>query len=324
MAEIVPPNPNQPESTPAAKFDQVWTTELEAIAVRRRALVAENLLKATAVKAVASEGELGTRAMQSDLCGLAISGGGIRSATFGLGVLQGLSQVGLLGRFDYLSTVSGGGYIGSWWSAWIRDEGFEAVTAKLNPNLKRDNAAQEPKPIRHLRYYSNYLAPQPGLFSYDGWTLVSIYLRNFLLNVTVLILAMLGVFVGIRGIVEAYSVVSGWPSDGWLVRIMGAGAVVVPALGFIGTSWSLKRHFGRSRRRSREYRLQFTIAAACIWLAAAVLGSLVVGSGFAGKWIASWTVRSILAAAILAVSVVCALPGCTRQDWWKPASARWR
>src|SRR5260370_28842846 len=52
---------------------------------------------------------------------LCISGGGIRSATFGLGVLQGLARCGLLDRFHYLSTVSGGGYIGSWLSAWIKN-----------------------------------------------------------------------------------------------------------------------------------------------------------------------------------------------------------
>jgi hypothetical protein len=39
---------------------------------------------------------------------LCFSGGGIRSATFGLGVLQGLARTNLLERFDYLSTVSGG------------------------------------------------------------------------------------------------------------------------------------------------------------------------------------------------------------------------
>src|SRR5204863_2877800 len=44
---------------------------------------------------------------------LCLSGGGIRSATFGLGVLQGLAKYGLLQHFDYLSTVSGGGYVGS-------------------------------------------------------------------------------------------------------------------------------------------------------------------------------------------------------------------
>jgi predicted acylesterase/phospholipase RssA len=53
------------------------------------------------------------------LLGLACSGGGIRSATFNLGVLQGLARLGLLRRLDYLSTVSGGGYIGSWLSAWV-------------------------------------------------------------------------------------------------------------------------------------------------------------------------------------------------------------
>ena len=45
--------------------------------------------------------------------GLALSGGGIRSATFSLGVLQGLAQLKLLRNVDYLSTVSGGGYTGS-------------------------------------------------------------------------------------------------------------------------------------------------------------------------------------------------------------------
>lgn len=51
--------------------------------------------------------------------GLALSGGGIRSATFCLGFLQGLHDLRLLRVFDYLSTVSGGGYLGGWWSAWL-------------------------------------------------------------------------------------------------------------------------------------------------------------------------------------------------------------
>src|SRR5215218_271196 len=41
------------------------------------------------------------------LSALCLSGGGIRSATFNLGVLQGLAKLELLDRFDYLSTVSG-------------------------------------------------------------------------------------------------------------------------------------------------------------------------------------------------------------------------
>jgi predicted acylesterase/phospholipase RssA len=49
-----------------------------------------------------------------NLVGLAMSGGGIRSATFGLGALQALHKLGLLGIFDYVSTVSGGGFTGAW------------------------------------------------------------------------------------------------------------------------------------------------------------------------------------------------------------------
>jgi hypothetical protein len=65
---------------------------------------------------------------------LCFSGGGIRSATFSLGVLHALAKYSfagdrggkrprLLAEFDYLSTVSGGGYIGSWLSSWIAREG---------------------------------------------------------------------------------------------------------------------------------------------------------------------------------------------------------
>src|SRR5689334_17619525 len=44
--------------------------------------------------------------------GLALSGGGIRSASFALGLLQALHGFGVFDKFHYLSTVSGGGYIG--------------------------------------------------------------------------------------------------------------------------------------------------------------------------------------------------------------------
>ena len=45
--------------------------------------------------------------------GLALSGGGVRSATFCIGLLRALAKNGVLRRFDYLSTVSGGGYAGA-------------------------------------------------------------------------------------------------------------------------------------------------------------------------------------------------------------------
>jgi Patatin-like phospholipase len=97
---------------------------------------------------------------------LCISGGGIRSATFGLGVLQGLARCGLLDRFHYLSTVSGGGYIGAWLSAWVHraNGGLTSVAAQLA--RPRDNSRPNPEPveIQNLRSYSNYLSPRLGMF----------------------------------------------------------------------------------------------------------------------------------------------------------------
>src|SRR5438046_8724964 len=53
---------------------------------------------------------------------LCISGGGIRRATFGLGILQGLARCGLLDKLHYLSTVSVSGYIGIWMSDWLKND----------------------------------------------------------------------------------------------------------------------------------------------------------------------------------------------------------
>ncbi|HVR73781.1 MAG TPA: patatin-like phospholipase family protein, partial [Planctomycetota bacterium] len=127
---------------------------------------------------------------------LCFSGGGIRSATFNLGVLQSLAKLGLLDKFDYLSTVSGGGYLGSWLSAWIHrhEKGLQGVIDELRG--PRDTPlSPEPPPIRHLRSFSRYLSPELGLFSADTWTLVTIYTRNLLLNWLVIIPLLLAVLI---------------------------------------------------------------------------------------------------------------------------------
>ena len=61
--------------------------------------------------------------LRADYTALCLSGGGIRSAAFALGVVQGLATSGQLARVDYLSTVSGGGYLGAWLTAWMHREG---------------------------------------------------------------------------------------------------------------------------------------------------------------------------------------------------------
>jgi hypothetical protein len=135
---------------------------------------------------------------------LCISGGGIRSATFGLGIVQGLARKRMLGGWDFLSTVSGGGYMGSWLSAWIYRE-RQPSRPPLPPRPARDPRqaltavesalrdrpasplAPEPEPLSYLRSYSRYMSPRLGLLSADTWTLVALFVRNLLLNWLVLL-----------------------------------------------------------------------------------------------------------------------------------------
>jgi hypothetical protein len=120
---------------------------------------------------------------------LSLSGGGIRSGTFALGLLQGLARYNLLGKFDYLSTVSGGGYIGGWLSAWIHRHahGLAGVTKELDPTTRTTKIDPDPPALQHLREFSNFVTPKKGLFTADTWAFVAIYLRNLLLNWLVLI-----------------------------------------------------------------------------------------------------------------------------------------
>ncbi|MDB5035499.1 MAG: hypothetical protein JWQ98_2740 [Chlorobi bacterium] len=101
-------------------FDTVFGAECDEIIERRMFL-------GNPTKGSGEHAEFRQETLQN-LTGLALSGGGIRSATFCLGLLQGLRNKGLIQAFDYLSTVSGGGFVGGWWSAWLaRDPRFEVV-----------------------------------------------------------------------------------------------------------------------------------------------------------------------------------------------------
>jgi hypothetical protein len=139
--------------------------------------------------------------------GIALSGGGIRSATFCLGVLQALANKNHLKHFDYISTVSGGGYIGcalQWW--WHQPPssnhknpdktssehkiGSKLGTSRSNfPFGNSEPGAKSPKRddaeswrLKRLREHANYLAPGGGI-SY--WSGVAAILRAMALNLLV-------------------------------------------------------------------------------------------------------------------------------------------
>jgi len=147
----------------------------------------------------------GREAPPPDLCGIALSGGGIRSASFCLGVLQALSYVGWLKKLDYMSTVSGGGYIGgslSWLlhKKWMGEHGEEipfGLERKSFPYGSYPMVGMEDKSagigasswnvykgrmLRHLRQHARYLTPGNGI---NFMSLIAVMLRNALFSIFV-------------------------------------------------------------------------------------------------------------------------------------------
>ena len=94
-------------------------------------------------------GEEAAQQLDENKFGIALSGGGIRSATINLGFLKTLNLFRLLEKADYISTVSGGGYTGSYIQTMVKQTGGY------------DELFDENK-IKHLRNYGDYLIPGQG------------------------------------------------------------------------------------------------------------------------------------------------------------------
>lgn len=114
------------------------------------------------------------------LVGLALSGGGIRSATFNLGVVQALNERGMLRQVDYVSTVSGGGYLGSCLSSVLN----HAHPRHDQLPFGEDAKGRERKAVQFLRNNSNYLAPG-GLL--DLVRIPALLLRGIILHFLVVL-----------------------------------------------------------------------------------------------------------------------------------------
>lgn len=115
-----------PTNVKGHDFEHVLRTELrdEIVPRRRAAHLADPTQPDVQVAAQARE----------SLVGLSFSGGGIRAAAFCLGVLQALQAKRLMKFVDYLSTVSGGGYVGSLFSSLVNHPaGIEAWKQQTSP-----------------------------------------------------------------------------------------------------------------------------------------------------------------------------------------------
>ena len=229
---------------------------------------------------------------------LCLSGGGIRSASFALGVLQALAQHGLLFCFDYLSTVSGGGYVGSWLSAWRHHAANDISVSKL---LTTRNAAppDEPSELEGLRASSNYLTPKLGAVSADSWTAVALVVRNLALNWAVFLPLFLAVVLVPIGSAEFIRWALTWPNYGRVVCILAAAAFFVVAM-----AHSLANRSGADGRGISQgqflRRVLFPLYLAATVLAAAATVGLAVDSHLSVETsLGGWLWRDVVAGVII-------------------------
>lgn len=115
-----------------------------------------------------------------DVTGLALSGGGIRSSAVCLGVLQALNHHDLIGRIDYLSTVSGGGYIGTSLSATMTTARRFVFGERPGGGTITAAEISDTPSVGHLRNYSNYLIPAGAR---DLLTGIAIVVRGLVANI---------------------------------------------------------------------------------------------------------------------------------------------
>ena len=207
------PHPKDDANQPDVEPYPIFKSEIELIRQRRQHPEKDEL-----------SNQPGT---EHELVGLALSGGGIRSATFNLGLLQALCCQGILRRIDYLSTVSGGGFIGSSLTSLLsacKGSPDELLSDAQFPFSNRQSSASETpscnstgstesegtksdaglkckagiekEPVRHLRYYSNYLTTagnvvgkymRPALVFLRGMVLNFFTLTPWLLAIMILL-----------------------------------------------------------------------------------------------------------------------------------------
>ena len=227
---------------------------------------------------------------------------------------QGLAQAGLLDKFDYLSTVSGGGYIGGWLSAW-RQHTHERGEADPREQLARNI---EPEPVTRLRRVIKFLDPRTGLLSADVWTLGGTMFRNLLVNWLVLIpliaaAAMLPrIYLGLLGLPSQPELVSPATLNWWYLHDW----IPIVVLIAIGTSYAAAQlpSLGHREAGSRSFVIGFltpvllvlfllsvhrfwawpfgeaeSLSGPLLVSAAAMVGPWIVGGAFSKRWWRPWT-----------------------------------
>jgi hypothetical protein len=257
--------------------------------------------------------------------GLAFSGGGIRSASFALGVLQRLLNSDLFCRFDYLSTVSGGGYLGasvSWWAhqaandlssptktgrdryAAFREQ-FGSKTLGARNVREAAEGRQRRRPwtkwnwLAYLRQHGNYLQPpHVGLLS-----LGTSILRVCLYSVLVYLATLTGVFGIFRWLLTRD--IDVFRFSGATSAVLGGLIVVLVTLAYgpmtwVASTWKINPNLlYRSRNKFRQFSgllMSLALAALILWSVRAVADYLECHGHTLWKWATSASGLGVLGA----------------------------
>jgi hypothetical protein len=235
--------------------------------------------------------------------GLALSGGGIRSASFGLGVLQALQRHSLFRLVDYLSTVSGGGYIGSSLSWLLRNgrKDFPLGTKDVGARSGASTAASgssDPSPneiLSFMRQHGNYLTPDRR----GAYSLAALLFRNMLVSLVVYVTVLVFLFSVFKLVAPWVIQLVGrwWPElasvwgffqegellpVGWLllagavllIAVFVAGSFLYQAVSFVLLLSGEANLEKTTRFRAKSYRSRWWLqkASGKFWFAIAVLG----------------------------------------------------
>lgn len=217
---------------------------------------------------------------RTDAVGMSLSGGGIRSATFCLGVVQVLAERGLMKDVDYLSTVSGGGYIGSFITSSVGGgKDFKDIGKPYGPDTDS---------VRHIRQNAKYLSP--GDLK-QRWMMVTGTIAGLLLNWTapffiLAVLALVSNYVAMRLSAET-----------WLVAVAALGGMTTFSILCYGVALRFGA-FAQTGSMILAWGASFTVLA---------LAGFLIERGyllFAAALSAHWSILGYMAAWVIGVPAI--------------------
>lgn len=295
---------------------------------------------------------------EKDILGLALSGGGIRSASFSIGVMQAMERFNVLRFFHYLSTVSGGGFVGSaltWHSHWKATKpkptasdcapppvsppdpwsfafGKPWVGARNRPGSGSPTTGFEL--MDWIRHQGDYLRPSFSLGSFSMALLVlvniSVSLAIYFACLTLAIVALYSPACWLSGATTLAECRSTFLAQNLVFGTLFLGAALL-LWHIVAASFTWRTDVKVARLRSIRYRMRTSIGRSSTWLA---LGSLVIAGLISLVFIepfftrSYWTLWIAIAVALLGLFLLAVVKSgivdATRSLAAAPRPARFR